>query len=198
MFSVSTGSYRVACADAHHEMARRIQVRSVYYLRQSVRATGREQRGDKRLERSLLDDRNRIVSSRNFHVGIEDWLDQSPARLYWRALEIGGDPYTTRGFFISKAGKRTLPSGVGFRETYLRDPSIRLARPVKFGRDLQMIQSTSTRYPEIRVSGTPEYAYMEDAFDWFTYDYSSNAKYLTYQRAFRRAGVFFTQRRFVD
>lgn len=188
--------YKLASRDAHDQMAAIVQARQAFQLRQSVRQTGREQRGDRRLQKSILDARNRSARVGGFSVGIESWLDRSPAALYWRALEVGGEPYTTRAFFVSKSGRASFASGAGFRTTHLRDPEQTLARPVKFGRDLHMYQSQSSRIPLIRVSGTPEYAYMVEGAYWFVYTYTVNAKLLTYQRHFRRHGFWFPQQQF--
>lgn len=56
----------------------------------------RQQRPGKRLEKAITNARNRHVTRAGFEVGIEDWLNESPAALYWRRIEEG-DPHTFTG-----------------------------------------------------------------------------------------------------
>lgn len=101
-------AFLAAVEEAHHTMAERVQEDAVAILRERVAATGRPQLEDapregreaNRLQRSLLDPENAFSSPAGFGVGIPAWLDRSPAALYWRIIEEGGQGYTTRGLFF--------------------------------------------------------------------------------------------------
>lgn len=95
-----TGSFRGsafngALAKAHAEAAYVVQEGMVEELDRKVAANGRLQRPGRRLQVALMDDRNVNVFTNSFQVGIEAWLNKSPAALYWRRIEEG-DPKSFR------------------------------------------------------------------------------------------------------
>lgn len=165
--------YKTALAFAHEEFAVQVQEQAVEIVRQRVQETGREQTGKQRLERSIMDDRNRTVNASGFAVGREAWMNRSPARMYWRALEVGGKPYTTKVAFFRGAGGQSRP---GANTT-----------------DVQMVQITGffrakSRLKEIEISGTPDYAYFDGAADWFN-ALPDGVLLRTYQKHFKQAGM---------
>lgn len=80
-----------ALRNAHWEMAARVRQYAADELREAKRRSGRPQRPDSLLMRSITDGRNGFVSPSGFQVGLEDWLfHQSPAFRYARRIELGG------------------------------------------------------------------------------------------------------------
>ena len=49
-----------------------------------------------RLIRAIEDPRNRVATSTKWGYGVEAWLDQSPARYYWRQIEEGSSVHVGR------------------------------------------------------------------------------------------------------
>jgi hypothetical protein len=93
-----------AITAAHTDAAERVQERMAEELEQRVAANGRPQtfRDDHEsgtLPMAVRHPKNRIVTFSGFTVGVPEWLDQSPARLYWRQVEQGGPERETRGLF---------------------------------------------------------------------------------------------------
>lgn len=64
----------------------------------------RPQRPGKRLEKSIMSEQNRSVFPNTFMVGIEAWMNKSPAALYWRQIEEGMGGYTARVLFTNTGG----------------------------------------------------------------------------------------------
>lgn len=118
------GEFQRGLASVHERAAHAVAQGMVNSLQESVRATGRRQRGTQALERSLLDERNVKVTANQFLVGVESWLESSPAKLYYRRIEkgdphvfdvVGGALFTNDfGRFSrpwSPGGKRPAPAG---------------------------------------------------------------------------------------
>lgn len=82
------GPVRIALRSAHAEMAERVQE---YTAQELVKAkSARPQRAGRLLELAIQDPRNSEVGYNGFAVGLQDWLDASPARAYYRRIEEGG------------------------------------------------------------------------------------------------------------
>lgn len=93
------GAFQRALTKVNGEAAHSIQVGEVEQLEGAVAETGRRQRGGKRLESAIMDPRNIDVTASSFIVGRPSWLDQSPAKLYWRRIEEG-DPNTFDAYIL--------------------------------------------------------------------------------------------------
>lgn len=151
------GGFNRGLAEAHENMAEQVQERAVEILRRRVAQTGRPQlsesprpgREANRLETSILNEYNRFASASGFLVGRPDWLEQSPAALYYRIIEEGGTPYVTSGFFFAPGGKAELPSSA-------RD-AIKLHQTAR----------TSGKPFTFLVAGTPAYQMHEGAGEWW-------------------------------
>jgi hypothetical protein len=101
IFGPQGGPFRVALKDSHLEMAERVNARQALELRRSVNQTGRPQRKERHLENALVHDKNRFATPRGFATGFPAWLDESPARRYWRRIEEGGpNPMASQGRII--------------------------------------------------------------------------------------------------
>lgn len=59
----------------------------------------RPQRPGQRLQRSIMNEENRVVYANRFMVGIEAWMNKSPAALYWRQIEEGMGGYNAYVLF---------------------------------------------------------------------------------------------------
>lgn len=93
-----TGAFRSqrfyqALQIANAKAAQQVQLGMRDSVRQQVGTHGsygpRPQRPGQRLERSIMSPRNFVANPNNFQVGIESWLNKSPAALYWRRIEEG-------------------------------------------------------------------------------------------------------------
>lgn len=117
-----TGKYR---SDAFYGALKRANLRAAETVQkgmaESVRtqigthshyAGPRPQRTGNRLIKSLMNAENRVVHSNNFMVGLETWMNRSPAAEYWRTIEEGMAGYDTRALFYTPGGKLASP-GVG-------------------------------------------------------------------------------------
>lgn len=96
-----------AVAEANEAMAIKVQEGMVEKLRAGVGRLGRPQRGGERLAMSLMHEENRLVTSSGFLVGREAWLNQSPARMYWRGIESGIGSYYTKALFFGPESEYT-------------------------------------------------------------------------------------------
>lgn len=70
----------------------------------STYAGPRPQRPGNRLGTAIMDERNALVYPNGFQVGVEEWLDKSPAALYWRTIEQGMSGYWTNALFTDSPG----------------------------------------------------------------------------------------------
>lgn len=84
-----SGAVYRALKEANEDVAINMQKEMVKELERKVKAKGRPQRGSNALEESILHPDNRQVFANTFSVGIEDWMDASPAAAYWRRIEQG-------------------------------------------------------------------------------------------------------------
>jgi hypothetical protein len=64
----------------------------------------RPQRPGDRLGAAIMDERNAVVYPNTFQVGLDDWLDKSPAALYWRVIEEGMAGYWASALFTDTPG----------------------------------------------------------------------------------------------
>lgn len=143
-----------AVRDAHVEMTVQVRNKAVEVLRRRVAANGRPQlsasprpgREPERLKRSIMDDRNTFVSNSGFTVGRTDWLDMSPARLYWRQIEEGAPGYIARGLFFTPEGEAE--------------------RPIPGSKSAIMF-AQFRRGIATHIGPTPAYEYLNEATDWF-------------------------------
>lgn len=83
------GVFQLVVEDVNRRAAEAVAKGMYQQLQKEIQKTGRPQRKDLRLERSLLDDQNIFASVNGFSVGRTGWLDRSPARLYYRRIEEG-------------------------------------------------------------------------------------------------------------
>ena len=88
------GAFQHALAAANEEMAIKVQEGMADFLDQKMAehakgGTARAQRPGHRLVNSILHPNNREVTASAFLVHREGWLDQSPAKMYWRSIERG-------------------------------------------------------------------------------------------------------------
>jgi hypothetical protein len=81
----------------YDELQRQIGTHSEY-------AGPRPQRPGDRLGAAIMDERNAVVYPNGFQVGIDDWLDKSPAALYWRVIEGGMSGYWASALFTDTPG----------------------------------------------------------------------------------------------
>lgn len=146
---------------AHEKMAVALQEAMVEKLEAGQEGYNptRPQRPGERLKKSLLDARNREVGFGAFRVGVEKWLlEQSPARLYYRAIESGRAGYTTRAFFTNSwPGDVGAPAeqgrlyGPGVGGPHMRMPQFAHAFTRKDG-----VQQLA---PQVTVKAFPGYHY---------------------------------------
>lgn len=105
-------SFKQATKSVHADAASQIQTGMVRTLEQRVRETRRNQRGSKHLELALMNPRNASVTNRGYGVLKEDYMNRSPAALYWRRIEEG-DQTTFSGYILftndMAGGKRYGP-----------------------------------------------------------------------------------------
>lgn len=98
---------------AHDEMSFDVARMMTAELRRRIALNGRPQRSDQRLIDAIEDERNRKVNVSGFTVGLEDWLNRSPARAYWRGLEEGRSHGRDRGWvfglFVNPNGSMRRP-----------------------------------------------------------------------------------------
>lgn len=90
----------------YDELHRQIGTHSTY-------AGPRPQRDNDRLGQAIMDERNAVVYPNAFQVGVEAWLNKSPAALYWRSIEEGMAGYWTRALFKDPGGKFASPGDGG-------------------------------------------------------------------------------------
>ncbi len=192
-----TGAFYEAVATAHREMAELVQDKAVENLQRAVRSNGRPQLEDyprpgrqgKRLEMSILAEDNRFVSASGFLVGRDSWLRRSPAALYYRLIEEGGQSYYTSGLFfhpdvlrvgVRRTGGSTAAGGMrGLRPATGSKGAIKLSqRPMPF---------------TFQVSGTPAYHMMRDAGRWWSTQHDE--MYTLYDRRLRAVGFSVPLRR---
>lgn len=81
------GPVRVALAAAHEDMAERVRDYAADELKKTK--SHRPGRGNL-MEQAIKNRQNSVVSANGFTVGEPDWLDVSPAALYYRRIEEGG------------------------------------------------------------------------------------------------------------
>lgn len=152
-----TENMQLALTDAHYVMARTMQEFMADALDDSIKETGRPQRKDRgRLKRAILDEKNTIIRADRWAVGVEEWLNRSPAGAYWRVIDQGTGPYDTSGlFFADREGTLRSP-----KSAFTVDLDNGLQRrippggPVEGANDaLMLLQIRSGRVPSIRVSG---------------------------------------------
>lgn len=86
-----SGAVYGALSRANDQAAIKVQEGMVEVLNRQI--GHRDQRPGKRLEMSLLDERNREVYANTFSVGISRWMDRSPAAAYYRAIDEGQPSY---------------------------------------------------------------------------------------------------------
>lgn len=86
-FMSGQGDFQHALKEANITAAEKVQEGMVKRLNNEVGE--REQRPGQRLEKSILDVENREVYANTFSVGIGHWMDRSPAKRYWRQIEMG-------------------------------------------------------------------------------------------------------------
>lgn len=146
---------------AHQKMAAVLQRAMVDKLAagQEGHDPNRPQRPGERLKKTLLDARNTEIGYGAFSVGVLKWLEQeSPSRLYYRAIEEGRKGYTTRALFTN-----SWPGDIGAPAT----PG-QLYNPGRGGPHMRMPQFThpfkhkdgSTFLPpQIDVKAFPGYHY---------------------------------------
>lgn len=111
-----------AIIEVHDKAAREIQRGMVNELNAKIGSTGRKQ-GDRpgpyghkkgALALSLLDERNRVAGRDSMLVGVESWLDRSPAKWYYRSIEEGMGTFSDEiAFFDRDLGKRYGPYSPG-------------------------------------------------------------------------------------
>lgn len=112
------GAFQQALTEANAKVATNMQWGMVDELERQVKLTGRKQRGDERLEMSLLSEHNREAFANTFSVGRESWLDRSPARLYWRRIEEGdAATFDSRILFTNDFGSFYGPWSPSGRDT---------------------------------------------------------------------------------
>lgn len=93
----SSQAFDAVVTEVHDKAAIDIQKGMAEELDAKVGSTGRPQQnhtgpgGHKSgaLRLSLLDERNRFSDMTQMAVGLESWLDKSPAQNYWRSIEQG-------------------------------------------------------------------------------------------------------------
>jgi hypothetical protein len=188
-------SMQTLVKQANEEMALEVANYMVKSLEESVKDRGRTQRGTELLARAILNEENRDASIDGFVVGT-DYMDRSPAKMYWRGVEEGSSKHVGRliyGWFAdevpSEPASRYRPSEA--RRTNAR--MIQLPHPPQASGP----QFTSTPGYE-RVGGPfwfriknpiPAYHYMrEGAADWM----STGSAAATYRKVFASAGITMT------
>jgi hypothetical protein len=171
--------------EIHEDATIHLRGYMVEVLEEKIASTGRPQRGKDRLAKALLHDNNAEWGAYGFKAGIEDWLDDSPAGLYWERLEFGeaarpGGMYGRRivGMWESPDGAYSRPSG-WYRE----------------GADLYLRWRPAVGSEGFVVRNRiPEYRYIRGGVDRFKKRGDGGRAYTTYlmdeyKRAFAAHGV---------
>lgn len=179
-----SGSFRgtafyEALAKANAEAAYVVREGMVQELDRQVSKNGRLQRPGRRLQMALEDDRNVRVLANSFQVGIEAWLNKSPAALYWRRIEEG-DPKSFRARVLFT----DVASGGGYGPI---TGSGRFYTPNESEGNMRMKQFDENGYKGIlvRIRGYPALRFSKGGrralgrFDM----------YATYERNLRAAGI---------
>ena len=109
-FRQGTGVFQQTLRRVHEQAAADVVEGMIESLQKSVKATGRKQRGTGLLEISLRHENNRDVTASMFLVGRTPWLNQSPAKLYWRRIEQGDNKtFDSKILFTNLDGRYALP-----------------------------------------------------------------------------------------
>lgn len=180
------GPVQAALGDAHEVMAGKVRERAALELR---RAKSKRQPRENLMEQALSDRRNSAVNFTGFAVGLSDWLNESPAALYWRRIESGGpNPMAEEGRIIGffkepRSGPDpTLRGGLGLqgRLSWAPTGGFSVAGRRRGGGFLVApIDRASEGYHTIRAAG-----------EWFK---TSDLPLATYKSAFRARGIDFVR-----
>lgn len=99
-------------ADANSALAQEAIDDITFVLESRIKAGGRPQRSTQALIHALRAEENRDFNAQGFTVGIEAYLDSTPAGPYYRNLEYGSNVFVGRvieGFFQSPGGATLSP-----------------------------------------------------------------------------------------
>ena len=170
-------TFKAALHGANERAAIEIQKGMRKHLEERI--GDRPQRQGKRLQKALTDEGNRIVKHNGFVVGVEAWLNKSPAAMYWRQVEEGMGAYVTRALFSNNGG----PGGVGKVGRPFSRPN---EGAMPHMRMKQYTRPGTTRGVPIRVKAFPGYHFMRDggADAFQKLDMADR-----YQRALRSVGI---------